>query len=229
MASTSSESRSRIALVYSVRFKRCRPGAGRCVVAARSSSPSIQLTSDLQRRRIRAPRTGRRHQPRPHFAHDGFGHVDVFGQARQIELIEQQVRGLQPRVVTGDAVLIEQRPLRGHARRRRGCGGSGRRLRRPGCWRGSRGRSRSRDRASRPRRRATLAGDEAYPGQCQRARANQGPAHGEMVTPIGHPARVSLGGCRPGPPGPPVPLRPEADGAIPSADTAAAACGVFRR
>ena len=45
VASTSSASRSRMALAYSTRFRRCRPGGGRWVTAVRSSSSSNQPTS----------------------------------------------------------------------------------------------------------------------------------------------------------------------------------------
>ena len=104
--------------------------------------------------------------------------------------------------------LIEQRPLRGHARGRRGCGRSGRRLRRAGGWRGSRGRGRSLD-SGEPagaarhsgRRRAPSRSVPTRPrqsGSCSRRNGNANRASGPSQ-PGGLPTRPT----RPAGPAPP--------------------------
>ncbi len=111
VASTSSASRSRIALVYSVRLRRCRPGAGRCGVAARSSVALHPADQRLHRRRIGTAVVGRRHQTGAKLADDFLADLRMRAEVGEVHLIEQQVRGLQPRVVAGDAVLIDDRAL----------------------------------------------------------------------------------------------------------------------
>ena len=208
LASTSSASRSRMALVYSVRFNRCSPGAGRCVVGGAIELPFHPRDDRLQGRGVGTPRAGRRHQPGAHLAHHRLGHVHVVAEVREIELIEQQVGRLEPRVVAGHAVLVEQgaggfraaagcRPGRRHGTRSRRhgdrCGG---------------GRRRGPRRGDGLRRPSALPGYEPGPGDRKNACDDRDPVHGEMVTPI---------------------RLPEADAAIPAADSLGQAGTVFRR
>src|SRR5262245_1257305 len=57
----------------------------------------------------------RRHRARPHLADDFLQHLGVLAGLRQIDLVERETGGLEARVMTGDAVLVEH----GSRRRRR--------------------------------------------------------------------------------------------------------------
>jgi hypothetical protein len=63
----------------------------------------------LERRRIGAPRIGRRHQAGPHLPHDQLRDFGVFAEFGEVQFVEQQTRGLQSRVMTCDTVLVDQR------------------------------------------------------------------------------------------------------------------------
>ena len=78
----------------------------------------------LERGRIRPPHAGRRHHAGAQLADDFFADLRVVAEVREIELVEQQVRRLQPRVVAGHTVLVDQRALRGGVRRGGGGGSS---------------------------------------------------------------------------------------------------------
>ena len=91
--------------------------AADAVTALRSSSFSIQRDQRL----AASPRSGRGMpvggiMPGAQLADDLFADLRVVAEVRQIELIEQQVRRLQPCVMAGDAVLIDQRALLGNIR-----------------------------------------------------------------------------------------------------------------
>ena len=74
----------------------------------------------VERRLVGPRRAKRRHHPGAQLHGDLLGHVRMVGQAREVELVQRQTAGLQPRVVTPDAVLVEHRPLGGRVHRRRG-------------------------------------------------------------------------------------------------------------
>ena len=63
--------------------------------------------------------SGRRHHAGAQLAHDLFANRRVVAEVREIQLIlvQDQPAGLQPRVVAGDAVLIDERALRAGVRR----------------------------------------------------------------------------------------------------------------
>src|SRR5262249_56721496 len=53
----------------------------------------------------------RRHHARAELAHDPFPDVWMIACRREIEMFERKVRGLQPVVMAGDAVLVERRAV----------------------------------------------------------------------------------------------------------------------
>ena len=107
----------------------------------------------LHRLCIRTPHSGRRHHPGAQLPDNLFSDFLVVRKMCQVELVQQEVRRLEPGVVTHHAVLVEQR-----AARRNFCG-IGRRLR-------LRGRLRPRDRARLklgwPRRLSRLARNQGH-------------------------------------------------------------------
>ena len=110
----STASRSRIALLYSVRFNRWmagRPGLG-SRRAARSSAPSSQLTnvaaSDVSRRGAR-----RRHLARAHFPQHLLPKRRIPADVAEIQALERDAGGLRFLVVTDDAILFNQCSLSG--------------------------------------------------------------------------------------------------------------------
>ena len=64
----------------------------------------------------------RRHLAGAQLAHDLFPDFCVFADAGQVQPLQAQRAGLEPGVVTGDAKLVEEFPLRGHGRFCVGCG-----------------------------------------------------------------------------------------------------------
>jgi hypothetical protein len=97
---------------------------------------AIELALDagnqrLHGRRIRTARSSWRHQARPQLSDDLFSHLRVVADMREVEILEHEIPGLEPRAVTGDAVLIEDGALsayRSRGRWRGRAGGLGRRL-----------------------------------------------------------------------------------------------------
>ena len=128
--STSSASRSRIALAYSVRFSRWsggRPGFG-CAAAARSSPVSSDAISAATAGLVRPRAADRRHRAGAQLADDLLPDLGVLGGTGGIDRVERQAGGLQPLVVAGDAVPVEDRARRCGVRRRLLHGRAGKRL-----------------------------------------------------------------------------------------------------
>src|SRR6185436_4456132 len=127
----------------------------------------------------------RRHQPRAHLADQRLGNVHVIAEVLQIELVEEKVGRLHPRVVAGDAVLVEE-----GARGSRTATGGGRRLdggyrlsrrlggRLRGWLRDGRLRGRFRGRLGCPSR---LRRDKTNPGDCEETGEDRGPFHAGNV------------------------------------------------
>ena len=65
----------------------------------------------LVRRGVRPRHTGRRHHARAQLPHYLFPLLGVIADRRQLQLVQHQARGLQFLVMTGDAILVEHRPL----------------------------------------------------------------------------------------------------------------------
>ena len=61
----------------------------------------------VERDAVRAWRVGRRHHAGPHLARDLLPHLRVLAGARHRQPVEREAAGLQPRVVAGDAVAID--------------------------------------------------------------------------------------------------------------------------
>ena len=116
MASTSSPSTSRIAFVYSVRLRRCRPGGVRLVTASWSSSFSIKVIMDSN--------TGASGRGMPvggiipaRSLRTTFSPISgMVVHVGDVELIEHQTAGFQALIVARDAVLVEQGALAGNGR-----------------------------------------------------------------------------------------------------------------
>ena len=116
----SSASRSRMALAYSVRFRRWisgRPGLG-CAASPRSSAVSSNADQVLVGGIVGTLDADRRHRPGAELADDLLPHLRVRRRVGDVERIERQVAGLQAAVVAGDAVVADN-----CRRLRRGCGG----------------------------------------------------------------------------------------------------------
>ena len=67
---------------------------------------------------VRAPRAGRRHQTAAQLADHLLGNLGVLAGRVEIQLGQRQAARLHPVVVAGDAVLIDERTLRGDGHRR---------------------------------------------------------------------------------------------------------------
>src|SRR4030095_8917694 len=65
----------------------------------------------LQGGRVRTTRSGWRHQARPQLADDFFSHLRMVAEMCEVEIFQHEVRGFEPRAVTGDAVLIDEGAL----------------------------------------------------------------------------------------------------------------------
>ena len=130
-AAISTASRSRMALVYSVRFRRwkvaVRPGS-RVSAQALSSSPSSQVRNASSSSAGRPRAAGRRHHPAAQLADHllpavgvtaHLGEIErVEGEPDRAELADQRRGGAAPAVdhllvVAGDAVAVEQRAVGG--------------------------------------------------------------------------------------------------------------------
>ncbi len=115
VASISRSSRSRTALAYSVRLRRCRttePGLA-CAAALRSISASSQSRSPSYSGKGRPADSRRGHQAGAQFAHDLFPHLGVVAHAGEIQFLERKIGRLGLVVMAGDAVLIEKSAFRG--------------------------------------------------------------------------------------------------------------------
>ena len=129
VGSISSASRSRIAFAYSVRFRRCRPGGGRCVdgvlvqLAFEPRRPSIQRWSRLGRG---IPEGGI--MPGAKLPDHQLPLFGMIGHVRRVQLVQLQTGRLQLLVMAGYAILIQEGALGGSVRNRltkkggHGCG-----------------------------------------------------------------------------------------------------------
>ena len=117
-ASTSSASRSRMALLYSARFSRCSAGvpANGFAAAARSICACRAVTKLVDRRTPGTRRTGRRHHPGLQLADDLFPGLRMAIDLREVRRIEREPPGFRARVVAGDAVPGSAAPLMAHRR-----------------------------------------------------------------------------------------------------------------
>ena len=117
--STSSASRSRMAFAYSVAVQTMQAGRRqmRMRTAHRAGSPSSRAT--LERRRIRARHVRRRHQTRARLAHHDFSAISRCSPSFvRSSWSSSRLAVFGPRVVAGDAVLVDERASRRRIRDR---------------------------------------------------------------------------------------------------------------
>ena len=100
--------------VQAMQRRRVEVGAGR----RRAVEARFEIAGEgVEHGALGPPRAARRHHARADLADDLFPRRRVLPDVFEIHPVEQQAAGLQPLVVTGDAVLIEQRRLlRGRGR-----------------------------------------------------------------------------------------------------------------
>ena len=113
VTSTSSASRSRMALAYSVRLSRCSAGVSRLARrdrrprSSRASSAAANASSALARRTRRA---ARRHHAGLDLADDLLPRLGVGRRrCRQLERVEHEAADLRALVVAGEQVLLQER------------------------------------------------------------------------------------------------------------------------
>ena len=92
---------------------------GRDAVQAGLERRDERVERDLRRAR----KTGRRHEAAAHLLDDLLPQLALGAEVRGVNLIERQVAGLEPLVVTGNAVGVEERAAGGGAVRGRLWGG----------------------------------------------------------------------------------------------------------
>ena len=110
--------RSRTALAYSVRFRRCggmRPALG--AAAAARSRPVFEKRRQARRRgRLRPRPAGRRHRTGPQHVGDLLPRFRRLAEVLDVDGVEHEPGRLGPLVVARDAVLIKKRALLGSGR-----------------------------------------------------------------------------------------------------------------
>src|SRR5262249_37049260 len=118
-ASTSSSSRSLIALAYSGRLSRWKKRTAGCGVAGHAGA-----TGGCARRRGRGGRVGRGrgdggggHETRLQLANHRLGNFRLLGRTRGVEFLERHIAALQLVVMTADAIPFDDGVLIGGWRR----------------------------------------------------------------------------------------------------------------